>query len=320
MQSLLLTGGAGFIGSALAGMLASTQRFEVVILDKLTYAGRYANIESLLGERCHFVHGDICDAALVERLFLAHRFDYVINCAAESHVDRSIASSDVFIQTNVCGVQVLLDACVRHGVRKFQQMSTDEVYGELGETGLFTEASPICPSSPYSASKASADLLVLSWHRTYGLPVNITRSSNNYGPRQHPEKLIPKMIQCALAEVALPVYGDGSNVREWIHVDDHCAAVLMVLEHGESGRVYNIGSDCEYSNLTIVQQICEHLNRPTSLIELVSDRKGHDWRYAVDYSRIHSELGWSPVTPFQDGLSQTIQWYLAHPDWFESRN
>lgn len=318
MYKILVTGGAGFIGANFVRLLMNATQYSVVILDKLTYAGNLVSIRDLFGERCHFVQGDICDVALVNALFEKYRFDYVINCAAESHVDRSIEDPSIFLRSNVLGVQVLLDACVRFGIRKFQQMSTDEVYGALGPIGMFSETSPILPSSPYSASKASADLLVQSWHRTYGLPMNITRSSNNYGPYQHPEKLIPRMITNAISDQKLPVYGDGSNIREWIHVHDHCRAVLAVLENGVSGEIYNIGSDCERSNLDVVKQIVSVLGKSTDLIEMVPDRKGHDWRYAVDCTKIQTQLGWVPHVEFSHGLPEVIAWYINNLDWIRS--
>jgi dTDP-glucose 4,6-dehydratase len=264
------------------------------------------------------VEGDIADTTIVEALFAKYRFDYVINFAAESHVDRSIADPGVFIRSNVLGVQVLLDVCRQYGVTKYLQVSTDEVYGSLGDTGLFTEQSPLQPSSPYSASKASADLLVQAWYRTYGLPVNITRCSNNYGPYQFPEKLIPMVITRALNDQSIPIYGTGMNVRDWIYVEDHCAAIFEVLMRGDSGRVYNIGGCSERSNLEVVRTILQILGKPESLITFVEDRQGHDWRYAIDDSRIQSELGWEPKHSFQQGLVDTVEWYICNRIWSEN--
>lgn len=316
MSTILITGGAGFIGSNFTRLLATRSEYTCVVLDSLTYAGHLSTIEDVLGERCIFVQGDIADVDLVERLFVQYGFEYVINFAAESHVDRSIEDPGVFIRSNVLGVQVLLDACRKHTVTKFLQVSTDEVYGSLGDEGLFTEEMSLDPSSPYSASKASADMLVQAWHRTYGLPVNITRCSNNYGPYQFPEKLIPVIITRALADETIPVYGTGLNVRDWIHVQDHCSALFEVLINGLSGRVYNIGGNSERSNLDVVTMVLRILRKPTSLIRFVEDRKGHDWRYAIDNRRIQQELEWSPSHSFEDGLLDTVQWYLSHQDWF----
>ena len=317
MSSILVTGGAGFIGSNFVRMLVGSTDYDVVIVDKLTYAGNLTSIEDVLSRRCRFVQGDIADAFAMEALFEKERFHSVINFAAESHVDRSISDPQVFIRTNVLGVQVLLEACRKYDVQKFVQVSTDEVYGSLGETGLFTEESPLEPSSPYSASKTSADLLVQAWQKTYGLPVNITRCSNNYGPYQYPEKLIPLMLLKALNTETLPVYGDGSNVRDWIHVEDHCRALKVVLEDGVSGRVYNIGGNCERDNLTVVKRILEVVEKPQSLIQFVEDRKGHDWRYAIDNTRIQQELGWKPLHTFEEGLRATLEWYMQNESWWK---
>lgn len=317
MSSILVTGGAGFIGSNFVRMLVGSTDYDVVIVDKLTYAGNLTSIEDVLSRRCRFVQGDIADASAMEALFEKERFHSVINFAAESHVDRSISDPQVFIRTNILGVQVLLEACRKYDVQKFVQVSTDEVYGSLGETGLFTEESPLEPSSPYSASKTSADLLVQAWQKTYGLPVNITRCSNNYGPYQYPEKLIPLMLLKALNTETLPVYGDGSNVRDWIHVEDHCRALKVVLEDGVSGRVYNIGGNCERDNLTVVKRILEVVEKPQSLIQFVEDRKGHDWRYAIDNTRIQLELGWKPLHTFEEGLRATLEWYMQNESWWK---
>ncbi len=317
MASILITGGAGFIGSNFVRMMVKQTQYDIVVVDKLTYAGNLQSIEDVFCERCRFVQSDIADAVAMEALFERERFDKVINFAAESHVDRSIEDPQVFIRTNILGVQVLLEASRKHGVKKFVQVSTDEVYGSLGETGLFTEDSPLEPSSPYSASKTSADLLVLAWHKTYGLPVNITRCSNNYGPYQFPEKLIPLMLLKASKDLPLPVYGDGSNVRDWIHVDDHCRALKAVLERGLSGRVYNIGGNSECDNLSVVHSILDVLEKPRSLVQFVEDRKGHDWRYAIDNTRIVEELGWTPTHSFAEGLKSTIDWYLSNESWWK---
>jgi dTDP-glucose 4,6-dehydratase len=314
----LVTGGAGFIGSNFVRLLIAERPGQrVVNLDKLTYAGHRDTLRDLSGEACHrFVHGDIADAQLVDQLIRDEGITEIVNFAAESHVDRSIEGPSVFIQTNIVGTQVLLEAAREHDIEHFVQISTDEVYGELGPTGLFREDSPLSPSSPYSASKTSADLLALAWNRTFGTPVCITRCSNNYGPFQFPEKLIPVMVTKALADQSLPVYGDGSNIRDWIHVEDHCRAILRVLESGQPGRIYNIGADCERSNLELVKTILEILDKPEELITFVRDRPGHDWRYAIDSSRIRSELGWTPRHDFHTGLEHTITWIQAMlEDW-----
>lgn len=314
-RTVLITGGAGFIGSNFVRLVHGLQRYQIVVLDKLTYAGNRATISEVLDDNCHFIEGDICDVQLVNALFEQYAFTHVINFAAESHVDRSIEDPQVFIRTNILGVQALLEACRKYSVEKFVQVSTDEVYGSLGDTGLFTEESPLEPSSPYSASKTSADLLVQAWHRTYGLPVNITRCSNNYGPYQYPEKLIPLMISNASADIPLPVYGDGMNVRDWIHVQDHCEALLLVLEQGMSGEVYNIGGNSERRNLEVVKGILRALGKSESLIQFVEDRLGHDWRYAIDSSKMEREFGWKPTFDFEEGLLQTIEWYSQNQDW-----
>ena len=316
-MKLLVTGGAGFIGSNFIRMVLTEHPSTWIInLDKLTYAGNRKTIADILSHPRHkFVQGDIADQTQVNRLFAQEEFDAVVNFAAESHVDRSIDNPSVFIRSNIVGVQVLLDAACKYGVPKFVQISTDEVYGSLGPTGLFTESSPLKPSSPYSASKTSADHLVMAWHHTYGLHVNITRCSNNYGPYQFPEKLIPVMISKALKNEKLPVFGDGTNVRDWIHVMDHCRGIWAVLQQGRNGRVYNIGSNNERSNLAIVTAILDILEKPHSLISFVNDRPGHDWRYAIDADRLHTELGWIPQQNFATGLLQTIKWYTNNPEW-----
>ena len=327
MKTILVTGGAGFIGSHFIRFLLNRPGAPdtLVNLDLLTYAGNPANLEDAAGDpRCHFVRGDIRDRNLLMDLFERYRFDTVVHFAAESHVDRSIAEPEIFLSTNVIGTQTLLDAAMRYwktdpfnphsreyrpGVR-FLQASTDEVYGALGESGKFTEASPLAPNSPYAASKAAADLMVRAYQHTYGLPVNITRCSNNYGPHQHPEKLIPRMIQMALADRPLPVYGDGMQIRDWLYVEDHCAAISAVLERGREGEVYNIGGNNERANLEIVRFILERLHKPEKLICFVPDRPGHDRRYAVDSGKITSELDWRPAWSFQEGMEKTVDWYV----------
>lgn len=317
-MNVLVTGGAGFIGSNFViYMLNKFPQYTIINLDALTYAG---NLENLAGiernERYSFVKGDIADRALVESLF-ARGIDTVVNFAAESHVDRSILEPDIFVRTNVMGTQVLLDAAKKHGVKKFVQVSTDEVYGTLGETGLFTEETPLAPNSPYSASKAGGDLLVRAYHETFDLPVNITRCSNNYGPYQFPEKLIPLMISHALNDKPLPVYGDGLNIRDWLYVDDHCSAIDLVMHRGVIGEVYNIGGNNERTNVQIVKTILAELGKPESLITYVKDRPGHDRRYGIDASKITRELGWKPAYHFESGIKKTIQWYLHNQDWWK---
>lgn len=318
MNTLLITGSAGFIGSNfLRLVLRERPSYHVISLDKLTYAGNLNSISDLLEHPKHeFIHGDIADHDLVESI-MQKGVDGIINFAAESHVDRSIEDPDVFIRSNINGVHNLLEAARRHQLEKFVQISTDEVYGELGETGFFTEDTPIEPSSPYSSSKAAADLLVHAWHRTFGLNTNITRCSNNYGPYQFPEKLIPVLISKALADQPIPIYGDGSNVRDWIHVEDHNWAALDVLEKGKPGRVYNIGSNNEQSNLNLAKKLLDVLGKPHSLLTFVKDRPGHDWRYAIDSTRLQTELGWKPRYPLDKGLKQTIQWYQENQAWWK---
>ncbi|MFN2549788.1 MAG: dTDP-glucose 4,6-dehydratase [Myxococcales bacterium] len=311
-MNLLVTGGAGFIGSNFVRFLRRERPdWKVVNLDKLTYAG---NAESLPDAR-DFVHGDIADAKLVERVMRG--VDAVVNLAAESHVDRSILGPGVFVETNVGGTQVLLDGARQAGVKRFVQVSTDEVYGSLGATGKFNENSPLRPSSPYSASKAAADLLALSYAHTFGMDVVVTRCSNNYGPYQFPEKLIPLMIANALEGRRLPVYGDGLQIRDWIHVEDHCRALLAALEKSRAGEVYNVGSDNEWPNLRIVSRLLEILGKPAELIEHVKDRPGHDRRYAIDASKARAELGWAPRIDFSDGLVATVDWYVKNRGWWE---
>jgi dTDP-glucose 4,6-dehydratase len=317
--NVLVTGGAGFIGSNLVRLLlAERPGWRVVNLDKLTYAGNPENLADLEGNpRYRFVRGDVCNGELVADVFKTERVDAVLHLAAESHVDRSILSPSVFIETNVRGTQVLLEAARELGVKRFVHVSTDEVYGSLGPTGLFTEETPLAPSSPYSASKASSDLLALAYAHTFRLPVVVTRCSNNYGPYQFPEKLIPLMIANALRDLPLPVYGDGMNVRDWIHVEDHCRGLLAALERGEPGQVYNLGGSSERPNLEIVRQVLAALGKPESLITYVKDRPGHDRRYAIDWRKAGARLGWAPRRRFEDALGETVRWYVEHRAWWE---
>lgn len=318
---LLITGGCGFIGSNfIRHILEHYQPASVTNVDALTYAGSLSSVAGVAeayGERYAFLQADIADAARMDALMAKAPFYAVVNFAAESHVDRSIASPQNFAHTNVLGTSVLLDCARRHGVRRFVQISTDEVYGSLGPEGLFTETSPLDPSSPYSASKAGADLLALAFHKTFGMEVVVTRCSNNYGPYQFPEKLIPLMILNALRGEPLPVYGDGRNVRDWIHVEDHCRAVFAALLEGKPGEVYNIGGGGERENFSIVKLILERLGKPESLIRFVADRPGHDRRYAIDASKIRNTLGWKPLHRLDTGLANTVDWYLAHRAWWE---
>ncbi len=318
-QAVLVTGGAGFIGSNLVRLLRRERPgWTVVNLDKLTYAGNAESLSDLRGDPKHvFVRGDIANAELVDHLIRAHAIDAILNLAAESHVDRSILGPGIFVETNVSGTQVLLEAARQAGVRRFVQVSTDEVYGSLGAAGKFTESTPLRPSSPYSASKAAADLLALAYAHTFGVDVVVTRCSNNYGPFQFPEKLIPLMIANALEGRRLPVYGDGMQVRDWIHVDDHCRALLAALENGRSGEVYNFGSDNEWPNLAIVSRLLEILGKGRELIEHVRDRPGHDRRYAIDAAKARGELGWAPRIAFADGLKDTVAWYLQNRGWWD---
>jgi len=318
-QAVLVTGGAGFIGCNLVRLLRRERPdWMVVNLDKLTYAGNAESLADLRGDEKHvFQRGDIADAGLVERLIREHRVEAILNLAAESHVDRSILGPAIFVETNVGGTQVLLETARTLGVKRFLQVSTDEVYGSLGSAGRFSEQSPLRPSSPYSASKAAADLLALSYGHTFGMEVVVTRCSNNYGPYQFPEKLIPLMIANALEGRKLPVYGDGLQVRDWIHVEDHCRALLSALERGRSGEVYNLGADNEWPNLQIVGRLLQILGKGSELIEHVKDRPGHDRRYAIDAAKAHAELGWAPRIGFADGLSATVAWYLANRGWWE---
>lgn len=317
-MKLLVTGGAGFIGSNFViYMLQQYPAYEIVNMDALTYAGNLENLKSVENNANYtFIKADIANKEAVEQIFEQHQIEVVVNFAAESHVDRSILEPEVFVNTNVLGTQVLLDAAKKHNVTKFVQVSTDEVYGSLGDTGLFTEETPLAPNSPYSASKAGGDLLVRAYHETFGLPVNITRCSNNYGPLQFPEKLIPLMISRALNDEALPVYGDGLNIRDWLYVEDHCSAIDLVIHKGVSGEVYNIGGNNERTNVHIVQKILQELGKPESLISYVDDRPGHDRRYGIDPTKIMNELGWKPKYNFETGIKETIQWYLANKNWW----
>jgi dTDP-glucose 4,6-dehydratase len=318
-MNVLVTGGCGFIGSNLVKHLRRVRpEWKVVTLDKLTYAGNLENLRELESDPRHvFVKGDIANRELVELVLRDHQIDAVMHLAAESHVDRSILGPEIFIQTNVLGTQQLLEASKVAGVSRFLMVSTDEVYGSLGPEGLFTETSPIQPSSPYSASKASSDLIALAYGHTFGMNVVVTRCSNNYGRYQFPEKLIPLMVVNALHDKPLPVYGDGGNVRDWLHVEDHCEALLLALEKGQAGQVYNIGGGAERRNLEIVRAILGLLGKPESLIKYVQDRPGHDRRYAIDPSRIRGELGWKAAHTFEQGLAETVRWYVDHPQWWE---
>ena len=319
----LVTGGAGFIGANFVFyMLQEHPDDEIVCYDALTYAGNLETLESVMDHpKFRFVKGDVADREAVFRLFAGEGFDVVVNFAAESHVDRSIEDPGVFLKTNILGTQVLMDASREYGVARFHQVGTDEVYGDLPLDRpdlFFTEDMPVTASSPYSASKASADLLAMAYHRTYGLPVTISRCSNNYGPYQFPEKLIPLMIANALADKDLPVYGTGENVRDWLYVEDHCRAIDGILQSGRVGEIYNIGGHNEKSNLEVVKIILQQLGKPESLITFVGDRKGHDLRYAIDPAKIHGEIGWLPETKFENGIKATIQWYLDHEDWWKN--
>lgn len=319
-MKILITGGAGFIGSNfIRWLMKERPGANIVNFDKLTYAGNLENLEGLdkeVGAKYQFARGDIADSQAVAEAFSSHSFDTVINFAAESHVDRSIESAEDFIRTNITGTLTLLEAARKHKVSRFVQISTDEVYGSLGPTGKFVETTPLSPRSPYSASKAGADLLGLAFFETYKLPVLITRCSNNYGPYQFPEKLIPLMISNALEDKPLPVYGDGLQVRDWIHVEDHCRALLLVLEKGKPGEVYNVGGGNEWPNLEIVKLILKTLGKPESLIKYVADRPGHDRRYAIDFTRIERELGWRPGVDFARGIKDTIEWYVNNKSWW----
>lgn len=321
-MTIIVTGGAGFIGSNfIFHMLEVYPEYRIICLDKLTYAGNLSTLEKVKDNKnFRLVKADICDRQAVYKLFEEENPDIVVNFAAESHVDRSIETPEIFLQTNIIGTAVLMDACRKYGIKRYHQVSTDEVYGDLPLDRpdlFFTENTPLHTSSPYSSSKASADLLVLSYYRTFGLPVTISRCSNNYGPYHFPEKLIPLMVINALANKPLPVYGEGLNVRDWLYVEDHCRAIDLIIHNGRVGEVYNVGGHNEMSNIDIVKIICKTLGKPESLITYVSDRKGHDLRYAIDPEKIHNELGWLPETKFADGIQRTIKWYLENENWWK---
>lgn len=321
-MNIVVTGGAGFIGGNFVYYeLEKHPEDKIICFDALTYAGNMETLdEAMKNPQFVFVKGDIANRDDVDKLFNEHKPDIVVNFAAESHVDRSIENPGIFLQTNVLGTQVLLDACRKYAIKRYHQVSTDEVYGDLPldrPDMFFTEETPLHTSSPYSASKASADLLVMAYHRTYQLPVTISRCSNNYGPFHFPEKLIPLMIINALHDKKLPVYGEGINVRDWLYVKDHCSAIDLIIRNGKVGEVYNIGGHNERQNIQVVKTILKELNKPESLIEHVTDRKGHDRRYAIDPTKIHNELGWLPATKFDDGIKATIKWYLDNEDWWQ---
>lgn len=322
-MKIIVTGGAGFIGGNFVHhMVNKYPEYQIINLDLLTYAGNLETLKPVEDKPNYkFVHGDIADRDFVFKLFEEEKPDIVVNFAAESHVDRSIENPGIFLETNIMGTSVLMGACRKYGIKRYHQVSTDEVYGDLPLDRpdlFFTEETPIHTSSPYSSSKAAADLLVLAYHRTYGLPVSISRCSNNYGPYHFPEKLIPLMIANALADKPLPVYGEGLNVRDWLYVEDHCKAIDLIIHNGRVGEVYNVGGHNEKKNIDIVKIICKELGKPESLITHVTDRKGHDMRYAIDPTKIHNELGWLPETKFEDGIKKTIQWYLDNREWWET--
>lgn len=321
-MNVIVTGGAGFIGSNFVfHMLEKYPDYRIICLDKLTYAGNLSTLEPVMDNpNFKFYKVDICDRPAIEKIFEDEKPDVVVNFAAESHVDRSIENPQIFLETNIIGTSVLMDACRKYGNIRYHQVSTDEVYGDLPLDRpdlFFTETTPLHTSSPYSSSKASADLLVLAYYRTYGLPVTISRCSNNYGPYHFPEKLIPLMIANALNDKPLPVYGEGLNVRDWLYVKDHCKAIDLIIHNGTIGEVYNVGGHNEKRNIDIVKLICKELGKPESLITYVTDRKGHDMRYAIDPTKIHNELGWLPETKFEDGIKLTIDWYLNNRKWWE---
>lgn len=333
MKKILVTGGAGFIGSNFVKHMLSTHNYQIINIDALTYAGNLENLSDIENHPNYtFVKGDIADRELINEIFEKYEIDTVINFAAESHVDRSIENPEIFLTTNVLGTQALLDVAKKYWKVnpndkycrlykkdvKFLQVSTDEVYGTLGKEGLFTETTPLAPNSPYSASKTSADLIVRAYYETFGMPINITRCSNNYGPYQFPEKLIPLMINNCLNDKELPVYGDGMQIRDWLHVKDHCTAIDTVLHKGKLGEVYNIGGNNEKANIEIVKLIINQLGKSEELIKYVQDRPGHDRRYAIDNSKITRELGWSPSYTFEQGIKETIEWYLGHKEWIQN--
>ena len=320
-MNIIVTGGAGFIGSNfIYYMLKKHPSDHIICVDKLTYAGNLETLENAMEKKnFKFIRADIADRRAVYRIFEQEKPDIVVNFAAESHVDRSIENPEIFLQTNVIGTSVLLDACRKYGIDRYHQVSTDEVYGDLPLDRpdlFFTEETNLKTSSPYSASKAGADLLVMAYHLTYKIPTTISRCSNNYGPYHFPEKLIPLMIINALSDKKLPVYGDGKNVRDWLYVEDHCRAIDLILQKGRVGEVYNIGGHNERANIDVVKTILKELGKPEDLIEHVTDRKGHDRRYAIDPTKIHTELGWEPETKFEDGIKKTVKWYLEHRDWW----
>jgi dTDP-glucose 4,6-dehydratase len=322
-MNILVTGGAGFIGANfIYYLLENHPEDKIVCLDALTYAGNLTTLGCAMTNKAfRFIKGDIADRNCVQMLFEKEKPDIVVNFAAETHVDRSIEDPEIFLRTNVLGVQVLMDACRRYGIKRYHQVSTDEVYGDLPLDQpdlLFTEETPLHASSPYSASKASADLIALSYFRTFHLPITITRCSNNYGPYQFPEKLIPLMISRALSDKPLPVYGKGENIRDWLYVKDHCSAIDLVMRKGRVGEVYNVGGHNERTNLMVVKAVLRVLSKPESLIEFVRDRPGHDLRYAIDPEKIHRELDWSPVTGFEEGIESTVRWYMDNRSWWES--
>lgn len=325
LNVILVTGGAGFIGSNFCYyMLEKHPNLQIICLDKLTYAGNMCTLEQACqNENFKFVHGDIADKTIIEQLFSENNIDAVVNFAAESHVDRSIEDPQLFLITNIIGTQVLMDAARKYGNIRFHQVSTDEVYGDLPLDRpdlFFTEETPINTSSPYSSSKAAADLLALAYYRTYGLPVTISRCSNNYGPYHYPEKLIPLMLTRAFKDEPLPVYGNGENVRDWLYVEDHCRAIDLIIRNGKIGEVYNVGGHNEVSNIDVVKIILKELGKPESLITFVTDRKGHDLRYAIDPTKIQKELGWLPKISFKDGIKKTISWYKENEKWLRSIN
>lgn len=322
-MTIFVTGGAGFIGSNfIFYMLKTYPGHRIVCLDKLTYAGNISTLAPVMkNPGFRFVKTDICDREAVYKLFAEEKPDIIVNFAAESHVDRSIENPEIFLQTNIFGTQVLMDACRKYGIQRYHQVSTDEVYGDLPldrSDLFFTEETPIHTSSPYSSSKAGADLLVMAYNRTYGLPATISRCSNNYGPYHFPEKLIPLIITNALADKPLPIYGEGMHVRDWLYVEDHCRAIDLIIQKGRVGEVYNVGGHNEMKNIDIVKLICKEIGKPESLIIHVEDRKGHDMRYAIDPTKIYNELGWQSETKFADGIKKTIQWYLDNKEWWET--
>ena len=320
-MKLLVTGGAGFIGSNFIYHELAQHDDDIICLDLLTYAGNLSTLKNALKDkRLQFIKGDIADRKFIYNLFEQEKPDIVVNFAAESHVDRSIETPEIFLQTNIIGTSVLMDACRRYGIKRYHQVSTDEVYGDLPLDRpdlFFTEETPLHTSSPYSSSKASADLLVQAYHRTFNLPVTISRCSNNYGPYHFPEKLIPLMIINALADKKLPVYGTGENVRDWLYVEDHCRAIDLIIRNGKEGEIYNVGGHNEMTNLDVVKTILQELGKSEDLIEFVNDRLGHDMRYAIDPAKIHKELGWLPETSFSDGIKKTVKWYLDNKAWWQ---